>query len=52
MYSFDVYVKIYCTANYVLCFLNQKTNINEISTLTLQMYCGLHFQFRQAHYHS
>jgi hypothetical protein len=23
-----------------------------IFTLTLQMYCGLHFQFRPAHYHS
>jgi hypothetical protein len=35
------------TANYVLCFL--------IITLILEMYwkyCGLHFQFRQAHYHS
>jgi hypothetical protein len=32
------------TANYVLCVLNQK----QISTLTL--YCGLHFQFRRAHF--
>jgi hypothetical protein len=34
-----------CSANYVLCFSNQ------ISTLSLQMYCGLHFQFRRTHYH-
>jgi hypothetical protein len=44
----DVYVKIYETAQltmfYVFFFL--------ISTLILEMYCGLHFQFRRAHYHS
>jgi hypothetical protein len=33
-----------CKANYVLCvFLTKK----QVSTLTLQMYCGLHFQFRR-----
>jgi hypothetical protein len=26
--------------------------IFKIETLTLEMYCGLHFQFRRAHYHS
>jgi hypothetical protein len=34
------------TVNYVSRFLYQKTK----STLALQMYCGLHFQFRRAHY--
>jgi hypothetical protein len=32
-----------------------KINLNfptSISRFTLQMYCGLHFQFRRAHYHS
>jgi hypothetical protein len=46
----DVYVKIYETAQvtvfYVFSINKQK------STLTLQMYCGLHFQIRWAHYHS
>jgi hypothetical protein len=31
-------------------FLKSKNKY--ISTLTLQMYCGLHFQFCRAHYHS
>jgi hypothetical protein len=40
----------YTAIRYVLSmfFLNQKT----IFILTLQMYCGLHFQFCRAHYHS
>jgi hypothetical protein len=44
----DVYVKIYETTQLTMfyVFLNQKTR------LTLQMYCGLHFQFRRAHYHT
>jgi hypothetical protein len=33
--------------SYVLCFFKK-----QVSTLTSQMYCGLHPQFRQAHYHS
>jgi hypothetical protein len=43
----EVYVKIYETAQLTMfyVFLNQKT----ISTLTLEMYCGLHFRFRRAH---
>jgi hypothetical protein len=28
-----------------------KQTIFKIATLTLEMYCGLHFQFRRAHYY-
>jgi hypothetical protein len=38
-----------CPANCVLGVLKLKKK--QKSTLTLQMYCGLHFQFRRAHYH-
>jgi hypothetical protein len=46
----DIYVKIYETAQVtVLCFLIKK---KQKSTLTLQVYCGLHFHFPRDHYHS
>jgi hypothetical protein len=32
--------------------LNRKFKIQAKRSLTLQMYCGLHFQIRRAHYHS
>jgi hypothetical protein len=34
-----------------LCFMFLKKK-KQISTLNLQMYCGLQFQFRRTHYHS
>jgi hypothetical protein len=42
----DVYVKI-CETAQLFCFFKK-----QISTLTSQMYCGLHFQFRRVHYYS
>jgi hypothetical protein len=45
----DVYVKIYETAQLTMFF---KSKNKYVSTLILQMYCGLHFQFRRAHCHS
>jgi hypothetical protein len=44
----DVYVKIYETAQLTMFYVFKIKK--QISTLTLQMYCGLHFQFRRAHY--
>jgi hypothetical protein len=46
----DVYVKSYETAQLTMSyvFLIKK----QISTLTLEMYCGLYFQFRRAYYYS
>jgi hypothetical protein len=46
----DVYVKIYETARQTMFYVFWKKK--QTSTLTLQMYCGLHFQFRRVHYHS
>jgi hypothetical protein len=46
----DVYVKIYETARLTMFF--KLRNKYPISKLILEMYCGLHFQFRRAHYHS
>jgi hypothetical protein len=45
----DVYVKIYEIAQLTMFF---KSKNKYVSTLILQMYCGLHFQFRRAHCHS
>jgi hypothetical protein len=44
----DVYVKIYEAAQLTVF---DAFKIKKISALTLQMYCGLHFQFRRAHYY-
>jgi hypothetical protein len=33
-------------------YLIKKKTIFKIAKLTLEMYCGLHFQFQGAHYHS
>jgi hypothetical protein len=44
----DVYIKIYETALLTLFYVLKI----KISTLILQMYCGLRFQFRWAYYHS
>jgi hypothetical protein len=46
----DVYVKIYETAQLTLFYVFYIKK--QMSTLTLQMYCGLHFQLCRAHYHS
>jgi hypothetical protein len=46
----DVYVKIYQTAQLTIFYVFYIKK--QIFTLTLQMYCELHFQLRRAHYHS
>jgi hypothetical protein len=46
----NVYVKMYETAQ--LTMFNVFQIRKQKSTLTLEMYCGLHFPFRRAHYHS
>jgi hypothetical protein len=45
----DVYVKTYETAQLTMFYVFQIKK--QITTLTLQMYCGLHCQFRWTHYH-
>jgi hypothetical protein len=46
----DVYDKIYEAAQ--LTVFDAFKIKKKMSALTLQMYCGLHFQFRRPHYHS
>jgi hypothetical protein len=46
MQTINVFPKVYETAKltmFYVFFLTKK----QVSTLTLQMYCGLHFQFRR-----
>jgi hypothetical protein len=46
----DVNVKIYETAHLTMFYVFKIKK--QIPTLTLQMYCRLHFQFSRPHYHS
>jgi hypothetical protein len=48
---FNFFVRSFVT-NKIIGSKPINNTIFKLATFTLEMYCGLHFQFRRAHYHS